>query len=209
MEASTLRELLAPFIPSDELDETLLASIRVHLDLLIRWNQHMNLTALRTPEEMVLRHFGESLFAARELFPREAQQEALRSRQWRRLSRPAHEVLGAQSPTHAHRKPRQESDLPSRGRTRSEPHRPHRPQRPRRIALPQSAPAWSPCGPSKSSTTRSSPPAAWSPPPDASPSSSAKLSATAPYPSYPQAKAPPSASALFRAAHPAHLEAAA
>ena len=75
MEASTLRELLAPFVPSDELDETLLASIRVHLDLLIRWNQHMNLTALRTPEEMVLRHFGESLFAARELFPREAQQE--------------------------------------------------------------------------------------------------------------------------------------
>ena len=75
MEASTLRELLAPFVPSDELDDTLLASIRVHLDLLIRWNQHMNLTALRTPEEMVLRHFGESLFAARELFPREAQQE--------------------------------------------------------------------------------------------------------------------------------------
>jgi 16S rRNA (guanine527-N7)-methyltransferase len=75
MEAAALRELLAPFIPPAELDDTLLASVLVHLDLLTRWNQHMNLTALRTPEEMVLRHFGESLFAARKLFPREARQD--------------------------------------------------------------------------------------------------------------------------------------
>ena len=30
----------------------------------------MNLTAIRDPEEIITRHFGESLFAARELFPR-------------------------------------------------------------------------------------------------------------------------------------------
>ena len=71
MEPAILRELLAPFIPSDELDDPMVTSIQVHLDLLLRWNQHMNLTALRTPEEIVTRHFGESLFAARHLFPRQ------------------------------------------------------------------------------------------------------------------------------------------
>jgi 16S rRNA (guanine527-N7)-methyltransferase len=75
MEASALRDLLAPFIPSAELDEHLLASINTHLDLLVRWNQKMNLTALQTPEEMVTRHFGESLFAAQRLFSRGSQQE--------------------------------------------------------------------------------------------------------------------------------------
>jgi 16S rRNA (guanine527-N7)-methyltransferase len=75
MEASALRDLLAPFVPAAELDDALLASVSVHLDLLTRWNQRMNLTALRSPEEMVVRHFGESLFAARALLSRDAQQE--------------------------------------------------------------------------------------------------------------------------------------
>ncbi len=34
-----------------------------YLDLLVRWNERTNLTAVRDPEEMVRRHFGESLFA--------------------------------------------------------------------------------------------------------------------------------------------------
>jgi 16S rRNA (guanine527-N7)-methyltransferase len=72
MEAATLRQLLAPFVPPAELDDYLLDSIRVHLDLLLRWNQRMNLTALRTPEAMVERHFGESLFAARHLLARDS-----------------------------------------------------------------------------------------------------------------------------------------
>jgi 16S rRNA (guanine527-N7)-methyltransferase len=67
--------LLAPFVPAAELDDALLASVSVHLDLLTRWNQRMNLTALRSPEEMVVRHFGESLFAARALLSRDAQHE--------------------------------------------------------------------------------------------------------------------------------------
>jgi 16S rRNA (guanine527-N7)-methyltransferase len=75
METATLRELLAPFIPPVELDDALLRPIGVHLELLMRWNQHMNLTAVRTPEEMVARHFGESLFAARELLSRQARQD--------------------------------------------------------------------------------------------------------------------------------------
>jgi 16S rRNA (guanine527-N7)-methyltransferase len=38
-----------------------------YLDLLVRWNARTNLTAIRSPEEMVRRHFGESLFAASHL----------------------------------------------------------------------------------------------------------------------------------------------
>jgi 16S rRNA (guanine(527)-N(7))-methyltransferase RsmG len=46
-----------------------LYSISTYIDILLRWNTRINLTAIRTPEEIVTRHFGESLFAARRLFP--------------------------------------------------------------------------------------------------------------------------------------------
>src|ERR1039458_4601169 len=75
MEAAALRDLLGPFIPPAELDDALLASIGVHLSLLTSWNQRINLTALRTPEAMVERHFGESLFAARHLCTRDSQHD--------------------------------------------------------------------------------------------------------------------------------------
>ena len=45
--------------------------ISTYIDLLIRWNSRINLTAIRDPEEIITRHFGESLFAARHLFPEE------------------------------------------------------------------------------------------------------------------------------------------
>ena len=35
---------------------------------MVRWNARVNLTAIRDPEEIVGRHFGESLFLARHLF---------------------------------------------------------------------------------------------------------------------------------------------
>ena len=73
MDAAALRDLLAPFISPAEADDIMLECIRVHLELLMRWNQRMNLTSLRTPEAIVERHFGESLFAARKLCPRTAQ----------------------------------------------------------------------------------------------------------------------------------------
>jgi 16S rRNA (guanine527-N7)-methyltransferase len=47
-----------------------LRDISTYIDLLRRWNARINLTAIRTEEEIVTRHFGESLFAARHLFPR-------------------------------------------------------------------------------------------------------------------------------------------
>ena len=46
-----------------------LHQISTYIDLLLRWNARVNLTSIREPEEIVRRHFGESLFAARHLFP--------------------------------------------------------------------------------------------------------------------------------------------
>jgi 16S rRNA (guanine527-N7)-methyltransferase len=38
-----------------------------YLDLLVRWNARMNLTAVRAPGEIVQRHFAESIFAAQHI----------------------------------------------------------------------------------------------------------------------------------------------
>jgi 16S rRNA (guanine527-N7)-methyltransferase len=37
--------------------------LEVYLHLILKWNARMNLTAIREPEQIVRRHFGESLFA--------------------------------------------------------------------------------------------------------------------------------------------------
>jgi 16S rRNA (guanine527-N7)-methyltransferase len=67
MDAVRIAELLKPFIDGAELPPLLLEQLRSYLDLLLRWNSRINLTAVRDPEQMVTRHFGESLFAARVL----------------------------------------------------------------------------------------------------------------------------------------------
>ncbi|HEV7220674.1 MAG: 16S rRNA (guanine(527)-N(7))-methyltransferase RsmG [Terriglobales bacterium] len=69
-----IAELLRPFLEGASasplvLSEHQLADISTYLDTLLRWNARINLTAIRDPEEIVTRHFGESLFAARHLFP--------------------------------------------------------------------------------------------------------------------------------------------
>jgi 16S rRNA (guanine527-N7)-methyltransferase len=46
-----------------------LHNISTYIDLLQHWNTRINLTAIRNEEEIVTRHFGESLFAASHLFP--------------------------------------------------------------------------------------------------------------------------------------------
>jgi 16S rRNA (guanine527-N7)-methyltransferase len=63
MEADRIAELVSPFLretPTIELTQALNA----YLDLLLRWNRRLNLTAVRDEETIVIRHFGESLFAA-------------------------------------------------------------------------------------------------------------------------------------------------
>ena len=60
----TIAKLLAPYLTPPS---TLLHQLSLYLDLLLKWNAHTNLTAIRDPHEIVRRHFGESLFAAQHL----------------------------------------------------------------------------------------------------------------------------------------------
>jgi 16S rRNA (guanine527-N7)-methyltransferase len=68
-----------------------LQDISTYIDILVRWNSRINLTAIRDPEDIVPRHFGESLFAARHLFP--SGRAALQGRVT------GHEKAGALAPT--------------------------------------------------------------------------------------------------------------
>jgi 16S rRNA (guanine527-N7)-methyltransferase len=72
MDPARIAELLRPFTGDAELPAEMLEQFRLYLDLLLRWNARVNLTAVRDPEQIVTRHFGESLFAARMLDPQAA-----------------------------------------------------------------------------------------------------------------------------------------
>ena len=72
MDKARIAELLQPFLAGAQPpSETLLDHISTYIDLLVRWNARVNLTAIRDPEQIVTRHFGESLFAACHLFPQQ------------------------------------------------------------------------------------------------------------------------------------------
>lgn len=76
MHVDRIAELLAPFLEpvgdrtpeQREAAARLFRDISTYIDLLLRWNARINLTSVRDPEQIVTRHFGESLFAARHLF---------------------------------------------------------------------------------------------------------------------------------------------
>lgn len=68
--------LLQPYLHSGDSREgtlgreqppAVLSRLSLYLDLLLRWNERTNLTAIKDPEQIVTRHFGESLFAAEAL----------------------------------------------------------------------------------------------------------------------------------------------
>jgi 16S rRNA (guanine527-N7)-methyltransferase len=73
MDPARIAELLQPFLvaplrPKERpasLSPLQLEDISTYIDILLRWNARINLTAIRDPETIVTRHFGESLFAAR------------------------------------------------------------------------------------------------------------------------------------------------
>jgi 16S rRNA (guanine(527)-N(7))-methyltransferase RsmG len=86
VDPARIAELLNPFLSGGEsvaasagqgsaipkpafLAQPRLEQISTYIEVLLRWNSRVNLTAIRDPEEIVTRHFGESLFAARHLFP--------------------------------------------------------------------------------------------------------------------------------------------
>lgn len=63
-----MRSLLLPYMAGAEAElerPGLIEKLSVYLDLLLRWNERTNLTAIRDPKSIVQRHFGESLFVAR------------------------------------------------------------------------------------------------------------------------------------------------
>ena len=68
MDAARIAALLEPFLDRP-LPSFVLEHISIYIDLLLRWNAGINLTAVRDPEQIVPRHFGESFFLARHLFP--------------------------------------------------------------------------------------------------------------------------------------------
>ena len=73
METVRIAELLQPFLATPgnpaALSTDQLNRVSMYIDLVLRWNARINLTSIRQPEAIVTRHFGESLFAARHLFP--------------------------------------------------------------------------------------------------------------------------------------------
>jgi 16S rRNA (guanine527-N7)-methyltransferase len=88
VEPARIAELLQPYlaqaVPASgghaqtSLSQHQLNNILTYVDILLRWNARINLTAVREPEEIVRRHFGESLFTARHLFPNVDNQPAIK-----------------------------------------------------------------------------------------------------------------------------------
>src|SRR5271165_5102718 len=89
MDLARISELLRPFLQPAVLSESQLIYISTYIDILLRWNARINLTSIREPEEIVTRHFGESLFAARHLYPSPADDGATGA-----LARPAGSAWG-------------------------------------------------------------------------------------------------------------------
>ncbi len=67
LEPRQISDLLLPYLEGHPLTADQVGEISTYIDILLKWNQAINLTALRRPEEVVRRHFGESLFAASHL----------------------------------------------------------------------------------------------------------------------------------------------
>ena len=73
--AEAIGDLLRPYVqagPAGAADVVgdwarILDQLSIYLGLILKWNARINLTAIRSPEEIVRRHFGESLFAGSRL----------------------------------------------------------------------------------------------------------------------------------------------
>lgn len=62
LDPAQIATLLEPYLPQAAEWSDLYPQLALYLDLLLKWNARTNLTAIRDPEEIVRRHFGESLF---------------------------------------------------------------------------------------------------------------------------------------------------
>jgi len=64
-----IADLLVPYFGTTQVPASLYQKLAVYLELILKWNSRVNLTAIRDPERIVQRHFGESLFAGLHLHP--------------------------------------------------------------------------------------------------------------------------------------------
>jgi 16S rRNA (guanine527-N7)-methyltransferase len=64
VESASIAELLKAYAA---LSAAQVEQVSVYVDILLKWNARINLTAVRDPAEIVVRHFGESFFAAERL----------------------------------------------------------------------------------------------------------------------------------------------
>jgi len=72
MTLDRVSELLEPYLgvpDARRMTPDAFGCISTYIDILQRWNSRVNLTAIRDEEQIVTRHFGESFFTARHLFP--------------------------------------------------------------------------------------------------------------------------------------------
>lgn len=69
MTEQQLTDCLQPYTGTDRLSAAQTGMFLQYLEVLLKWNAKVNLTSVRNPEEIAARHFGESLFCARQLFP--------------------------------------------------------------------------------------------------------------------------------------------
>lgn len=69
MNSEEISQLLRPYV---QLAPEQLASTLIYINIMTKWNTRINLTAIRNPQEIVRRHFGESYFAARHLLGSES-----------------------------------------------------------------------------------------------------------------------------------------
>ena len=67
MPSEQISEHLAPFLGGESLSDKQVQLISKHLELRLKWNSGVNLTSITEPEQILTRHFGESLFAACQL----------------------------------------------------------------------------------------------------------------------------------------------
>jgi len=58
-----VHELLEPY--GLDLSDDQVEKVLIYLNLLLRWNKKINLTAIRTPEECITRHFAESFLLSK------------------------------------------------------------------------------------------------------------------------------------------------
>jgi 16S rRNA (guanine527-N7)-methyltransferase len=70
-------EIAALLRPWAKLEQKQLQQILIYIDLILQWNARVNLTAVRRPEDIVARHFGESFFVAAQLLRPEAQESVI------------------------------------------------------------------------------------------------------------------------------------